>query len=298
MQKFSLHTGILISLILAFAVYSYHQASGRADANYAKVSSPVQRNLILGNSKAAQGLNPSALKRHTGIEFYNFAFSVFASPYGPDYTDCILRKLDTTAKNQTFLLAIDPWSLAVKSNVGENPEAFRERNGFLTQGAQVTGTPNFGYLLHHYESKYYKLFFPDSLMRVHENGWLQVNLDLSEEGIERRTSFTLHSYQEKASEQVISRTRLNCLVELIATLKKYGKVYLIRLPVNPELYQIEEQLSPHFNSFVSAAVSLANGYLDFTGNNHNYTYTDGVHLTHFENEHLAKVISSTIKNTP
>lgn len=298
MGKFLLHTTALIALVAALAWYAAYQASGRADANYAKVSSSVQRNLILGTSKAAQGLNPYALKKYTNIEFYNFAFSVFASPYGPDYTNCILRKLDTTVTRQTFLLAIDPWSLTVQREVGKNPLKFRERNGFLTRGAQVTGTPNFSYLLHHYESKYYKLFFPDSLIRVHDNGWLQVNLDLSKEGIERRTSFTLDSYLKKAREQVISHTRLTGLIELVSTLKKYGKVYLIRLPVHPELYQLEDRLSPHFNSLVNPAVSLADGYLDFSGENHNYDYTDGVHLTFYENERIAEAIASMLNTIP
>ena len=68
--------------------------------------------------------------------------------------------------------------------------------------------------------------------------------------------------------------------------------------MHPELYQLEDRLSPHFNSLVNPAVSLADGYLDFSGENHNYDYTDGVHLTSYENERIAEAIASMLNTIP
>ena len=70
-------------------------------------------------------------------------------------------------------------------------------------------------------------------------------------------------------------------VEFLNEIPEIGNeidVYLVRLPMHPEMQKIEELLMKNFEERISKIIPMTKGYLDFTKNNGDYIYTDGNHL--------------------
>jgi len=76
MKKFIGHIFILGIITIASIGFILSKADGNADAFYSKFTSTKKTNLILGTSKAAQGLQPQILTKTAKKEFYNYAFAM------------------------------------------------------------------------------------------------------------------------------------------------------------------------------------------------------------------------------
>jgi hypothetical protein len=132
MKKFCIHISIFVSILLLGVLGIFYAADGHADSFYEKISSPKQKNLILGTSKAAQGVQPEILKKQLNQEFFNFAFTLQSSSYGKVYLQNIQKKLDTTSStSQDFILTVDPWSISSSTKNPNDSLSFRENNSFL-----------------------------------------------------------------------------------------------------------------------------------------------------------------------
>ena len=125
--------GLLGATLLAPVVLK-----GGVDAFYGRFTSPPAGSLVLGTSRAAQGIRPAVLTARLGGQFegpvLNYAFTLTHSPYGPAYLRSIQRKLRPETKNGLFIVAVDPWSLSLTGPEG----AFPEDNSFIGQLHQVS----------------------------------------------------------------------------------------------------------------------------------------------------------------
>lgn len=296
MKRFILFIGTLILLTLGSIAFVFTFVNGTSDPFYLKVASKQQSNLILGTSNAAQGIQPQVLKQHLGADFYNFSFSVFVSPYGPVYLESIKKKLDTTSTGNTFILAIDVWSLSVENTPADDSAHFRENQSFLASLSDINTSPNYEYLLDHFDDKYYKILTNNSRAILNEDGWLEVNMENDSSKIARRTEFTINDYRQKMETYQFSKLRYEYLIETINYLGEYGKVYLVQLPVHPDLYEIESTLLSSFNSNIEEVTQRADGYLDMTPQNKLHKYTDGVHLNKLSGEKVSSQIAKWIKS--
>ncbi|RZK48424.1 MAG: hypothetical protein EOO59_16825, partial [Hymenobacter sp.] len=138
---------------------------GYVDAFYARFASPPAGSLVLGTSRAAQAILPSALAarlgRHYDGPWLNYAFTLAESPYGPGYLSSIRRKLAAGTTQGLFILAVDPWSLSLPKgleHVGfpatnplsstippirlEEPKIYPEAKSMVSQLADVSQNPN------------------------------------------------------------------------------------------------------------------------------------------------------------
>ncbi|MEM6772188.1 MAG: hypothetical protein AAF597_16560, partial [Bacteroidota bacterium] len=76
MLRFVLKIGVFL-LLLAIPLYCVLlQADGYTDDHYLKFTTPRQQHLILGTSKAAQGMRPAAFRDVLGVDCYNYAFTL------------------------------------------------------------------------------------------------------------------------------------------------------------------------------------------------------------------------------
>lgn len=290
MKKFVLYTTLLVLLLGLTIHLLFSLVDGYADPYYLKISSPQKTNLILGTSKAAQGIQPQYLEKTLHKEFYNYSFSIGVSPYGSTYLNSIIKKLDTVNKKAHFILAVDAWSI---SSITQNPNdtsQFRETRSFLNKLISVNQRPNYKYLTHHFENKYYTIVAHNSPMLLHNDGWLEVFIHKDNTNIARRTKYTMDSYKDLAAKYQFSAVRLRYLLKTMEYLQQYGQVYLVRLPVDPLLFEIESNVLPDFNAVLAPAIQASNGYLDLTQYNNDYQYTDGVHL----NVQSGQKVSATI----
>jgi hypothetical protein len=119
---------------------------------------------------------------------------------------------------------------------------------------------------------------------------------MDSKSVARRTKSTLLNYRNFLSLYQFSQARLDYLVETITFLKQYGHVYLVRLPVSPQLMDIENQLSPNFKDFMNLPSEKASGFLDLTAKNNLFAYSDGVHLSKISSILVSEEIARWIKN--
>ncbi|MBF9143951.1 hypothetical protein [Hymenobacter properus] len=252
---------------------------GQVDAFYGRFTSAPAGSLILGTSRAAQGIRPAMLAARLGGRFegplLNYAFTLTHSPYGPAYLRSIGRKLRPEVKNGLFVVAVDPWSLSLTGAEGVYPED----QSFVGQLNQVSQNPNLPYLTRYQTKPLYRLLldYATATERLHPDGWLEVNIGTDSAQVRARTARKLHDYRQLAATQHLSAGRLQALRETIRFLKPHGHVVLVRLPVGPSLLALEQTYQPGFEQLMrQLAKAQTVPYLDYS--TAPYATTDGNHL--------------------
>ncbi|MBO2009115.1 hypothetical protein [Hymenobacter negativus] len=252
---------------------------GRVDAFYGRFTSPPAGSLILGTSRAAQGIQPAVLAAGLDSAFdkplLNYAFTLTHSPYGPAYLASIQRKLRPEVRNGLFLLAVDPWSLSLTGPEGRFPED----QSFIGQLKQVSQNPNLPYLTRYQTKPLYRLLldYATATERLHPDGWLEVNIGTDSAQVRARTARKLQDYRLLAASQHLSAGRLLALRQTIQFLKPHGRVVLVRLPVGASLLQLENVYQPGFaQQMRQLATDFAVPFLDYS--TQPYATTDGNHL--------------------
>ncbi|MBF9220822.1 hypothetical protein [Hymenobacter ruricola] len=252
---------------------------GQVDAFYGRFASPPAGSLVLGTSRAAQGIQPTVLAGALGARFagplLNYSFTLTHSPYGPAYLRSIGRKLRPEVKNGLFVVAVDPWSLSLSGPEGVYPED----QSFIGQLHQVSQNPNFAYLTAYQTKPLYRLLldYATATERLHPDGWLEVNIGTDSAQVQARTARKLQDYRLLAARQHLSAGRLEALRQTIQFLQKHGQVVLVRLPVGSPLLALENDYQPGFDGLMrQVATQAAVPYLDYS--REPYATTDGNHL--------------------
>lgn len=296
MRRFIKKVGIFGLPVLIFILCFYHFADGFTDPFYLRFTTSKQNSLVLGTSRAAQGIVPRVLNKALNRkDFYNYSFTIAHSPYGEIYLKSIKRKLKQESNNGLFILTIDPWS--VSSEFDGDKEIFHEKNRFLNDMYFVNNRPNYYYLLRHYNQKNYKIIEnkKNSKTFLDKDGWLKVNIKWKRKVAAERLMSKLKEYEESFEYRKISKKRIFYLLDLIKYLKNHGKVFLVRLPIDPKLLTLENKYAPEFSKHISAAIDISDGYFDMTPFAHEYKYTDGNHLFKTESLKVTERISQWIK---
>lgn len=262
--------------------------NGTADPFYQRFTSPKQSALILGNSKAAQGIVPSVLNNKLfpefGAKIYNYSFTVYNSPFGPVYLESLAKKLDENSKRGYFVITVDPWSIASDINDPDNQEKFAENNGFLASINNVNSTPNIFYLLRWFENPFYEIILmklKNDFSKLHPDGWLEVRGGKRKEReVLKRREFMVDFYSDYLNKYSYSKKRFENLQKTIAYLKDKGPVFLVRMPLHQDILSIDDKLDPEFNRKMEN-LSKAYGipYFDFNDSESQWEYKDGLHLT-------------------
>lgn len=279
---------LTFSSIIFLSCYAYfYLADGSTDDNYLKFTTPRQTALIIGSSRAAQGLHPEALspilKRD---DIYNFAFSLHDSPYGEIYFKSVQRKLEPQTQGGIFLLEVNPWTIGIDSAALLKTKGYRETDNFLDNTHFVALNPNIEYLIESYSKSYINIFKDRSKVGLNEtffveaDGWLHVTLSPNGKNILERTNNKISRYQELLSRYSSpSPYRLESLENTIRFLKQHGQVYLVRMPISDAVLGIEDELLSDFND-VMYAIAEETGvvYFNMMPDRDFYSYTDGNHL--------------------
>jgi hypothetical protein len=273
LRLFLLTVACLLGLLALLPVLR----SGRVDAFYARFTSPPAGSLIVGTSRAAQGIRPDIVTKQVASSFegplLNYAFTLTHSPYGPAYLASIRRKLRPEVKNGLFIIAVDPWSLAAVN------EQFPEANSFIGQLTQVSQNPNLPYLTRYQTKPLYRLLldYATATERLHPDGWLEVRIATDSATVRARTARKVLDYRQLMATQHASPGRLRALHQTIVLLRQHGRVYLVRLPVGPPLLKLEQEFQPDFApQMQQLAQQYQVHYLDYSARP--YATTDGNHL--------------------
>lgn len=287
-------------------------ADGYFDAYYKRFTTPKKSSLIIGTSRAAQGIVPNIISSHCDIshnEILNYSFNIGTSPFGSIYNHAIFQKLKHYNGNSIFIVTIDPWAVSTRISIKSKDE-FRENNTILADLKDFNSSYgiNLNYLFnkeiiswgnsivfqsiksrlikfsYHVMSdipERFKSYLPNGYSYLHDDGWLEVTLKDTTAGfINNRISQKVVSYKKLYSGQFeLSEERLNYLNALLDSLALYGEIYLVRMPIHEDIFLIEEIDFPQFSELIEEISSIKNiPFFDFTIQNGDYSYTDGNHL--------------------
>ncbi len=298
MKKFVFQTVTFCLLVSLAFLLLLSNADGKTDAFYKRFTSPKQESLILGTSRAAQGVRPDVFKKHLDKDIYNYSFTVSNSPYGPAYFNSVKKKLNENSTNGVFILTVDPWSICSDTKDPNDSTNFRENNSFVGKTTFVNMNPNFEYLLENLAGQYHTVLNKmDGPMLLHDDGWLEVTIKMDSASVSKRLKSKLDTYRnDNLPKYKFSSVRLQYLKQTIQLLKPHGNVYLVRLPIHPEIYKIEQELMPQFDSIISDISPATNGYLNLTTRNSEFQYTDGNHVWKESAAEVSQIIAKWIKD--
>jgi hypothetical protein len=281
---------------------------GYVDAFYARFAGPPAGSLVLGTSRAAQGIKPGVLAAQLGKSYegpwLNYAFTLAESPYGPGYLSSIERKLAPGTRHGLFIVAVDPWSLALPKDVklgdrrfskGRNV-IFPEAQSMVSQVASVSQSPNLDYLAHYLHKPFYQLLLNTDtahvVERLHPDGWLEIALPPPSADtalLRRRTAEKLATYRKLVAGSSFSIERYLNLLGTIDLLKKHGRVVLVRLPTGPAMAALERQFQPDFDQLMHEPRVPYLNYLDQP-----YPTNDGNHITRQAAEQFSQRLAADI----
>jgi hypothetical protein len=288
MRTFLLKTVIALILVLLAHLYAGRFADGRFDDAYLRFTGGRHSSMIIGTSRAAQGLQPALIAPFvagTDGPLRNFAFTIVHSPYGPAYRRAIGCKLDRSARNGIFLLSVDPWSLCGRVDKQGRPMPMQETKHNLVDQFTYTGTPNYEYLIRHVQAGWGSLI-GGPLEQVnehgllHHDGWLEIRVPSDSASVSERTRRKISEFRKlKLPRARPSEERIAALDSTISLLMEHGNVYLLRLPVSDSILAIEDQVWPGFDQRMQGiAVAHAIPYWNLMPDRGRYTYTDGNHI--------------------
>jgi hypothetical protein len=294
-------------VIIVHALTAMLFANGRIDNFYLRFTSPRQKSLIIGTSRAAQALQPKFINpilKETSFEYpiYNFSFTVGHSPFGPAYLRAIKKKLDPTTKNGVFIIAVDPWAISIKkTNINDNSLFLNEKDTFLGKMYFFNLPVNYEYLIRNYQGGWGHLVI-DSFKKkptiLREDGWLEVNVHMDSVSVAKRIKAKLKTYRSRSFylNRTYSRKRHQYLCNIIELFEKHGKVFLVRLPVSQPMKELEDNLISDFDSLmVKTSKNYNIPYYNFINDFNKYQTTDGNHLYKTSGARISLEIAKKIK---
>jgi hypothetical protein len=288
MRTFLIKSVVALVLVLLVHLYAGRFADGRFDDAYLRFTGDRHFSMIIGTSRAAQGLQPALIAPFvsgTDGPMRNFAFTIVHSPYGPSYLRAIECKLDPSARNGIFLLSVDPWSLCGRVDKQGQPMPMQETKHNVVDQFTYTGTPNYEYLIRHVQAGWGSLI-GGPLQQVnehgllHHDGWLEIRVPMDSASVNERTRKKIVEFRTtKQPRARPSEERVAALKSTIALLKEHGRVYLLRLPVCDSILAIEEEVWPGFDvRMESLAKDHEVPFWNLMPERALFSYTDGNHI--------------------
>lgn len=281
MRSFILKIAVFILTLSGFTLLTFWQADGRTDPFYLRFTTPEKKSLIIGTSRAAQGIIPSVLDSNLNSSgTFNYAMTVANSPYGSAYFKSILKKVNHYTTDGIFILEVSPWSISSLCSNPNDSTSFRENNLTISKISNVNQKPNIQYLLKSYSKPFYQLWYPKpNGMLLHNDGWLEVSISMDSIKVKNRTNKKIVRYTSLVDSYNYSDVRFKYFKKTIDSLMKLGTVYIVRMPVCDEMLEIENDLMKSFNAKIEKVANTRNiTYFNLTGTNSEYQFTDGNHL--------------------
>jgi hypothetical protein len=303
MKKFLTETFLFMVLLLITILAVFYMADGKTDSYYARFTTGRQHSLILGTSGAAQGLQPvvfdSIIYKNKGKHFFNYSFSLFDSPFGPDYYESIINKLDPAVKDGIFIIVVNPWSLSSNLQNPNDSANFMEHKGFMGKTKLVNLYPNIPYLVKSYGEPYINIirkWKSTTDMYVHKDGWIQIDVSMDSAEVAKRITTKVEDYRKNyLPVYKFSSLRFNYLYKTIVFLQQHGKVFLVHLPLSPVMSDMEYEVMPDFDDKINTlAEKTKAGYLNFKKMDNPYQYVDGNHLYKTSGKEVSGIIARWI----
>ncbi len=291
-----------LSILLVFSM-----ADGYSDALYMRFATSQKQSLILGTSRAAQGLIPSEIAKiispsNSMGEFYNYGFSITHSPWGPTYLASIKKKIRPATKDAIYILAVDPWTLSSTTKNPDDSSHFEELDHAVANVQAVNMNPNLFYLTNYYFDPYVYILWRKWIHPrgfINNDGWLEISIEMDSASVKEREDRLITNYTNNNLVRYhFSDLRFVYLEKTIDFLKTHGKVYLVRMPLHRRMFEIEQKLMPNFESLInSLCVTMKVDYFNYVDELNTYKFTDGNHLYKTSAKKLSIDLAKRIANS-
>lgn len=267
--------GLLLLACIPYYIFLAQQIQ-QLDPFYAKATY-ASSNIIIGASRAQKGIAPAILEDVLQLDqkALNLAFTGVDSPYGEPYLKLIKRKIDDEHSPGLFILSVHPVSIMdYEFASGRREEDFRFYDLW-----SVNSKPNYEYILRNtngVQSLLPQLIFKGKQGReydvLHDDGWVERTYP------EERKPTSIEDLGAKNIHAVRSLKREKWLEKTVEYLKDYGRVVLVRMPIDEEVKKQEKEALPEFEAFIQ---QLANRqsvvFLDYSDTAADFTFFDNYH---------------------
>lgn len=276
---------------------------GYTDDYYVRVASPRQTALIVGTSRAAQGLVPAEIDARAlgaSAALYNFAFASSLTRYGRAYFEAIERKLAAPAPAQTgvFLLEVSPLALSIDTT---DASPFPEQQTFIGKLRSFSLDPNVEYPFYAARRGYDIIDRSVRRLRglgrlfLHDDGWLEVK-PVPAASVEPNIQQKLVDYAQTFSVSRDSPERNAYLERTIARLSPRGRVVLLVMPIDPRLRALERGYMPDFDARMRALAARSGAaYLDLSDLDASVATNDGNHLRQDSARAVSREVSARLE---
>ena len=300
MRGFLIKIACALGIALVLHLAAGFMADGTTDAFYLRFTVKKQKSLVLGGSRAAQGIfpevfNAAGLRDRFEGPLYNFSFTIAHSPYGPTYLHAVEAVLDTNARNGLFILQVDPWQLS------ESTDSLPERERSLGVMRTFGQKPNYEYIARYWDRGWGALSHwgtkdADTNTVLLRDGRLEAHVPMSQVKWEERTRRRLRYYSDVLMrDRKMSDLRVEWLGRTIDLLKAHGTVVLVRLPASAPIRALEDSLSPHFNPYMLRLGSEHGAlFIDLSDELDGAVYNDGVHLNATSGRRLSGLLARMV----
>ena len=296
MKNYLRHLSFWLIFLLFFLIIYINSSDLLFDNYGSKVLSGKKESIILGISRANMGICPSTLKNILKKDFFNYAFDIYSSPYGPLYFNSIKNKINDDNYDNIYILSVSPWSIASKSKNPNDSTQFRENNEILKNKYNNTIIGKLDFFFNEYGGNLISLSYNFTNRSV-ENGQLRIKDKLSLNDYNSKRKAKIQTYKKRLNFFKFSSLRLNYLNETIKLLKNHGKVFLVKLPIdNVFEKEVERKLIVDFDYKIDSLATINEiSYLSLQSKNHLYDYLDGHHLIYNSSESVTDSIAIWIK---
>ena len=304
MKKFIIKSVLFLCIVMGVITFVLVTYGGYVDYFYEKFTTPKSHSLILGDSRSLQGIQPKIIDDYfkgsnLELPMFNYSFTLKQIAYGEPYFESIKRKIDTTTKKGLFIITVHPFTLSSrnKNNEEEEEGVFFETNMPPHNMEYVNNNPNYEYLLRNFDYFHFRGIFRKS-SKTHKDGWLEETNLTNDTLILKRWKYNqIELYAGFSEKWKKSKTRINYLDSLVTFLNNYGKVVLVRLPIDGEILNIENEYWPDFNFDMQDLSELNNiSYINFNTVENKFRTYDGIHIDKFSGVEFTNTLCDSIND--
>lgn len=285
----------VLSSVLLFLIIKYPHW---VDRYYLKVTTPKATSLILGTSRASQGIIPQIINDKLVGTFdgyiVNHAFTMGLTPYGPSYERFVKQKIEEGTKNGIYILEVSPSAFCALAtlpndtkNIINDTSFFTERHSFVGKITNSSTNPNVQYLTKFYSERHFifehwynEIINKDrAILENNPYGSMNVVVKADTVNLNFRLKRRLNYYLKEYEGIGFSQARFEAFDRMVQYLKERGKVYIVRLPIAELMMKEEMRIFPDFDQKMEA-FAQQNGlhYFNYINYSKNYITTDGSHL--------------------
>lgn len=301
MKKFIFKIALITVVFIAILSFILMRYGGNVDYFYLKFTTPKQSSFILGDSRSLQGIQPSVVNEYfQNNEFempmFNYSFTVTQAAYGPVYTQSVKNKLNESTKNGLFILNVNPWLFAQREMDDYKKGIFMEADNPPHNMRFVSANPNFEYLYKNYDYFHFKSIFRQN-SELHKDGWLEEkNLSTDPKVLSEWKKKQMSIYKGFAKRWKKTTFRMASFEKMIAFLEAHGKVVIVRMPIDKEILQIEDDFWSSFDSDMER-IAAENDvpYINFSTTT-TFKMYDGNHIDKFGGVQFTRQLCDSIKS--